>query len=187
MDRKEFIEMMEHQETIQSGSEAFGFMLEVTKTALEITAKLNSGYHTPQEFQELFSDLTLEPINDSLFIFPPFYTDFGQNIHIGNHVTFNAGVTMQDQGGIFIGNNVLIGHHAVLATLNHDLNPEKRGDLHPAPIVIEDNVWIGSNATILAGVSIGEGAVVAAGAVVTKDVPARTVVAGVPAKVIKKI
>ena len=75
----------------------------------------------------------------------------------------------------------------VLATLNHDQSPENRADLHPAPIVIEDHVWIGSNATILSGVTIGEGAIVGAGAVVTKDVLARTVVAGVPAKVIKNI
>ena len=80
-----------------------------------------------------------------------------------------------------------IGHHVVLATLNHDLDPAKRGDLHPAPICIGKNVWIGSNATILQGVTIGDGAVIAAGAVVNKDVPENTVVGGVPAKIIRKI
>ena len=94
---------------------------------------------------------------------------------------------MQDQGGIYIDDGALIGHHVVLATLNHDLDPARRGDLHPAPIRIEKNVWIGSNATILQGVTIGDGAVVAAGAVVNRDVPANTVVGGVPAKVIKTI
>ena len=94
---------------------------------------------------------------------------------------------MQDQGGIYIGNDVLIGHNACLLTLNHDADPENRADMHPMPIHIEDKAWLGSNVTVLPGVRIGEGAIVAAGAVVTKDVPENTVVGGVPAKVIKKI
>jgi len=81
----------------------------------------------------------------------------------------------------------LIGHNVVLATLNHDQNPAKRGTLHPAPITIGKNVWIGSNAVILAGVTVGDGAIIAAGAVVTKNVPPNTVVGGVPAKIIKTI
>ena len=122
-----------------------------------------------------------------LVLFPPFHTDFGMNIHIGGHVTFNAGVCIQDQGGVWIGEGSLLGHNVVLVTLNHDLDPAKRAALHPTPIVIGRNVWIGSNATVLQGVTIGDGAVVAAGAVVTKDVPANAVVGGVPAKVIKWI
>ena len=98
---------------------------------------------------------------------------------------FNAGCKFQDQGGITIGDGSLIGHNVVLATLNHNLDPEYRADLIPAPISIGKNVWIGANATVLAGVSIGDGAVIAAGAVVTKDVPENTVVGGVPAKTIK--
>ncbi len=81
----------------------------------------------------------------------------------------------------------MIGHNVVLATLNHEVAPEKRGTMHPAPIVIGKNVWIGSNATLLPGVSIGDGAIIAAGAVVTMDVPVNTVVGGVPAKLIKEI
>ena len=99
----------------------------------------------------------------------------------------NSGCCFQDQGGIEIGNNVLIGQQVVIATLNHELTPSKRANLLPAPVKIGNNVWIGAHATILAGVTIGDNSVVAAGAVVNKDVPANVVVAGVPAKVIKNI
>ena len=100
---------------------------------------------------------------------------------------FNSGCKFQDQGGITIGDGSLIGHNVVLATLNHNLDPEHRGDIIPSPIHIGRNVWIGSGATVLPGVTIGNGAVIAAGAVVTKDVPDNTIVGGVPAKVMKTI
>lgn len=86
-----------------------------------------------------------------------------------------------------IGDGALIGHQVVLATLNHDLNPERRKSMKAAPIVIGKNVWIGAHATVLAGVCIGDNAVIAAGAVVTKDVPPLTVVAGIPAKTVKYV
>ena len=82
---------------------------------------------------------------------------------------------------------MLIGQQVVIATLNHDFLPEKRANMLPSPVKIGNAVWIGAHATILPGVSIGNGAIVAAGAVVTKDVPENTVVGGVPAKVIKTV
>ncbi|QXN27069.1 hypothetical protein KVP08_010750 [Shewanella putrefaciens] len=106
---------------------------------------------------------------------------------VGKGVFINSGCSFQDQGGIDIGDGALIGHNVVLASLNHDLDPRKRGATIPATITIGNNVWIGSNATVLAGVTIGDGAVVAAGAVVTKDVEPNTIVGGVPAKFIKTI
>ena len=99
----------------------------------------------------------------------------------------NSGCCFQDQGGIEIGDGTLIGHQVVIATLNHDPDPEKRGDMFPRPVKIGAKVWIGSHATLLPGVTVGEGAIAAAGAVVTRDVPPRSVVAGVPARVIKSI
>ena len=105
----------------------------------------------------------------------------------GKRVFINAGCQFQDQGGIEIGDDVLIGPQTIIATLNHDPVPEKRGGMIPKPVKIGDKVWLGARVTICPGVTIGEGAIVGAGAVVTKDVPPRTVVAGVPAKVIKTI
>ena len=155
--------------------------------AQKILAEMNTGYHTPEQLQELFARLTDRPAEHPLTIIPPFYSDCGKNIRVGKNVFINTGCTMQDQGGIVIGNGVLLGHRSTIATLNHDLDPARRQDLLPAPVHIGDNVWIGANVTILPGVTIGENAVVAAGAVVAKDVPANMVAAGVPAKVIRSV
>ena len=111
----------------------------------------------------------------------------GKNIKLGEDVFINSGCHFQDQGGITIGDHSLIGHNCVLATLNHDQDPMKRADLHPAPIVIGNRVWLGANVTVLPGVTIGDGAIVAAGAVVSKDVPPNTVVGGTPARVLKTL
>lgn len=155
--------------------------------AIKITMEMNNQYHTPDELQRIMGRLTGKRVDDTFRLFPPFYTDFGKNITIGKNVFINSGCHFQDQGGIVIGDNTLIGHNVVLATINHDLNPSNNRKNHYAPIHIGNNVWIGSNATVLPGVAIGEWAVIAAGAVVTKDVPPYTVVGGVPAKVIKKV
>lgn len=96
-------------------------------------------------------------------MFPPFYTDCGKNIAVGKNVFINSGCRFQDQGGISIGDGTLIGHNVVLATLNHGIAPGERHDLFPASIHIGKNVWIGANATVLPGVTIGDNAVIAAG------------------------
>jgi acetyltransferase-like isoleucine patch superfamily enzyme len=111
----------------------------------------------------------------------------GKNLTIGKRVFINSGCKFQDQGGISIGDDVLIGHNVVIATLNHSFAPEHRGDLEPRPVKIGNKVWIGANATILPGIKIGDGAIIAAGAVVTKDVAPRNMVGGVPARFIKTI
>ena len=155
--------------------------------AIRIGMELNNQYHTPEEIRDIMGRLTGKKIDDSFRMFPPFYTDFGKNVTIGRNVFINSGCHFQDQGGITIGDDALIGHNVVLATINHDLSPLKHRENHYAPIVIEDHVWIGSNATILQGVTIGRWSVVAAGAVVSKDVEAFTIVGGVPAKEICKV
>lgn len=163
------------------------FMDEMSDEARKVTFRLNADYHTPDEVRAFISELFGKPVPQSLRIFPPFYTDFGKNIEVGENVFINACCHFQDHGGVVIGDGCQIGHNVVFATLNHGMKPEDRPTTYPAPIVLGKNVWGGSNATILQGVTIGDNSVVAAGAVVTKDVPADTVVGGVPAKVIKKI
>ena len=153
--------------------------------AIRIGMEINNRYHTPEQLRELMGRLTGKKIDDTFRLFPPFYTDFGKNISIGKDVFINSGCHFQDQGGITIGDGSLIGHNVVLATINHDLDPRNHRKNHYAPITIGNHVWIGSNATILPGVTIGNWAVVAAGAVVAKDVPAYTAVGGIPAKVLK--
>ena len=187
MELSEFLDHLNSGRPVIGNSEAHQFMHAVSQQALEITAEINGGYHTPEELRVLFSRLTGRPVDESFGLFPPFYTDCGKNIHIGKQVFINMGCKFQDQGGIFIGDGALIGHGVVLATLNHAMAPENRSTMIPAPIRIGRRVWIGASATVLPGVTIGDGAVVAAGAVVTRDVPENTVVGGVPARIIRHL
>ncbi|MFF3390178.1 DapH/DapD/GlmU-related protein [Streptomyces sp. NPDC002669] len=137
---------------------------------------------------ELFSVVFGGPLAESVTIYPPFFTECGLNTTFGENVFVNQGCTFMDKGGIRIGNGVMIAPKVNLITGGHPLPlAERREYLSLAPIVIEDDVWIGAGATVTQGVTIGAGAVVAAGAVVTRDVPARTLVAGVPARAVKTI
>lgn len=186
MTLKDFIEYVKTGKALSS-DEIHNLMNEMSNEARRITFRLNSEYHTPEEVRDFLSDLMGYKVPETLRVFPPFYTDFGKNIHLGENVFINACCHFQDHGGITIGDGCQIGHNVVFATLNHGQKPEDRANTYPAQIVLGRNVWIGSNSTILAGVTIGDNAIVAAGAVVSKDVEADTIVGGVPAKFIKKI
>ena len=179
------------RKVMASGKIVEGDMLKtfhkLSQEAIKITMEINNKYHTEEEIVDLFSKLTGRKTDKSFRLFPPFYTDCGKNIKIGKNVFINACCKFQDQGGITIGNGVLIGHNVTLATLNHDERPNYRQNIYPKPIKIGDNVWIGSNAAILSGITIGKGAIIGANSVVTKNVPANTIVAGVPARIIRKI
>lgn len=186
MEIEEFKEYVKRGEALSS-EEIHRFMNRMSDEARRITFRLNTAYHTPDEVRGLLSELFGYRVPESLRVFPPFYTDFGRNITVGRDVFINAGCHFQDHGGVTIGDGCQIGHNVVFATLNHGLSPEDRQNTYPAPIVLGRNVWVGSNATILQGVTIGDNAVIAAGAVVTKDVEPATIVGGVPAKVIRRI
>ena len=162
-------------------------MGEMSEEARRVTFRLNSSYNSPDEVRGLLSELFGYAVPETLRVFPPFYSDFGKNIHVGENVFINACCHFQDHGGVTLGDGCQIGHNVVFATLNHGLQSEERGITYPAPIVLGKNVWVGSNSTILQGVTIGDNAVIAAGAVVTSDVEPGTIVGGVPARFIKKI
>ena len=186
MELKEFLEYVKTGKALSS-DEIHRFMDEMSDEARRVTFRLNTAYHTPDEVRALFSELFGKEADPTLRVFPPFYTDFGKNITIGRHVFINACCHFQDHGGVTLGDGCQIGHNVVFATLNHGIAPGDRVHTYPAPIVLGKNVWVGSNATILQGVTVGDNAIIAAGAVVTKDVPADTIVGGVPAKVIRGI
>lgn len=187
MELDEFLSYMDSGKEVVAGSPVHQCMHRLSQEAIRVTSELNSRYHTSEEIVELMRKITGRQVDDGFSLFPPFYTDCGKNLKIGKNVFFNSGVKIQDQGGVTIEDGALIGHNVVIATLDHSLNPNHRGNMIPAPIHIGKNVWIGANATICKGVTIGDGAVIAAGAVVTTDVPKNSVFGGVPAKLIKKI
>ena len=187
MNVEEFRKIMASGECVRAGSKLFDLFHKYSQEALKITSKLNNKYCSPSEIIELISKLTEQKVDESFRLFPPFYTDCGKNIKIGKRVFINACCRFQDQGGIVIGDDVLIGHNTTIATLNHELNPDRRGDLIPKPVIIGNKVWIGADCTILPGVKIEDGAVVGAASVVTKDVAKNTVVVGSPARVVRSI
>lgn len=187
MNKNEFSELMKTTKKVELGSELFEMFHILADDAIKITMELNNKYHTKEEIVEIFSKLTNKKVDPTFRLFPPFYTDCGINITLGKNVFINSNCKFQDQGGITIGDNVLIGHNVVIATINHDLNPKKRADMYPKPVKIGNNVWIGSNVVILGGVTIEDGAVIGAGSIVTKDVPKNAVAFGSPCKVQKFI
>ena len=159
---------------------------EIVSRTIRLSAALNAATNTGQ-VRERLSEVIGSQLDESTIIFPPFYTNFGRFIQIGKNVFINHACSFLDMGGITIEDHVLIGPKVNLVTENHPLTPADRRALISKPILVKRNAWIGAAATILPGVTIGENAVVAAGAVVTTDVPDNTIVAGVPAKIIKSI
>lgn len=140
-----------------------------------------------KQINQLLNELTFNNICHSVRIFPPLYFDCGINIKVDQNTFINHCCHFQDQGGITIGKNCYIGPRCNFETLNHGIKPTQRDTIIPKPIVVEDNVWIGANVTILQGVTIHKNSIIAAGAVVIKDVPENSIYGGVPAKLLKKI
>src|SRR6478609_3703354 len=161
MELKEFLAHVDGGNLVVGGSEHHRFMHDAAQEAFRLTAELNATYKTPEQVREIISRLT------------------------GREVFINLGCRFQDTGGITIGDGTLIGHGSTLTTLNHSVDPERRADMLPAPVVIGRKVWLGASVTVVPGVTIGDGAVIGAGSVVTKEVAADTIVAGVPARPIR--
>lgn len=152
-----------------------------------LIAELNTGYHAPDEIRRLLSRIWGQSVDESVRMFPPFYTAFGKATKVGKDVFINFGCTFLDQGCITLEDGVYIGPDVKVITENHPEEPDKRHTLKTAPVVVRSNAWLGAGAIILPGVTVGRNSIVAAGAVVTKDVADNTIVGGVPARVIREI
>jgi acetyltransferase-like isoleucine patch superfamily enzyme len=159
---------------------------EVVFRAQRLSPALNAST-TIDEMRERLSEIIESEIDKSTTVFVPFYTNFGKHIKLGKNIFINHACTFLDLGGIAIEDDVQIGPKVNLITENHPIDPAKRKDIDLKPILIKRNVWIGAGATILPGVTVGENSIVAAGALVNKDVPDNTIVGGVPAKVLRSI
>jgi acetyltransferase-like isoleucine patch superfamily enzyme len=169
--------------TIKSGTlESTQFAKDVER-AFALRNDLNSLSPADAEaVRAVFSKITGRTADETFRLVPPFYTDYGKNIHVGSRVFINHSCTVMDIERVEIGDDVMIGPNVSLIAGGHPVAAaERRSGITGAPIRIERNVWIGASATVLQGVTVGENSVIAAGAVVTRDVPANTVVAGVPA------
>lgn len=180
-------ERMRRGNLILESDPEYPALYEALLRGMRITGQLNTSYHTPEQVRNVMGELTGQELDKSVWVVPPFYTDFGQFIRFGKKVFVNSGCTFMDRGGITLEDGAFIGPNVNLITENHAEQPELRHNVYTRPIRIGRNAWIGAAATILPGVVVGENAIVAAGAVVSKDVPDNTIVAGVPAKMIRRI
>jgi acetyltransferase-like isoleucine patch superfamily enzyme len=173
-----------HRRTPESAA-----MVANTKRAMAITAALNRlTFSDADEIRTLFSQLIGKKVDESFLLIPPFYTAGGDEIRVGLNVFVNQNCTFYDLGGLDIADDVMIGPNVSIITAGHPLEPSQRRAITIGkPIVIERNVWIATGSTIIGGVTVGENSVVAAGSVVTKDVPPNTLVGGNPARVIRSI
>ena len=186
MDGRDIFDRMKAGEAILPDDPQFAKVIEIVTRTQELSVQLNSSTHIDQVREQL-SEIIGSSIDKTTRIFPPFYTNFGRFITLGKNVFINHACSFLDLGGITIEDDVLLGPKVSLITENHPLNPAERQALLLKPIIIKRNAWIGAGVTILPGVTIGENSVVAAGAVVSKDVSANKVAGGIPAKMIKAL
>lgn len=180
-------ERMKQGELILESDPDYPILYEALLRGMRITGQLNASYHTPEQTRDIISELTGQTLDQTTWLVPPFYTDFGQFIRLGKKVFINSGCIFMDRGGIVLEDGVFIGPNVNIITENHAEEPALRHNVYTKSILIKRKAWIGAAAIILPGVTIGENAIVAAGAVVTKDVPDNMIVGGNPARIIRKI
>jgi maltose O-acetyltransferase len=179
-----------HRERMLAG-EAYNCLdpaLETERRAAKELLHLFNRADDASEQLSLLRELLGRVGRDSV-VWPPFYCVYGKNTHLGDHVFLSYQCTILDCNEVRFGNHVMVGPNVQIYTSAHALEAEarNRGWEVAKPVTIEDDVWLGGGAIIVPGVTVGRGAVVAAGAVVTRDVPESTVVAGNPAGVIREI
>ena len=185
-DNKNIFQRLRDGETIPPGHPEAFQLRDASFATKKLLVPLNNS-SDPAEIRNYLSQITGSPIDETVVVFTPLYINYGRNTKIGKNVFINFDCVFLDLGGITIEDNVLIAPKVSLLSEGHPVTPNERQSLVPGHIHIKKNAWIGAGATILPGVTVGENAVVAAGAVVSKDVPDNTVVGGVPAKIIKTI
>ena len=183
---KDIFEQLQDGEIIASNNPEAYKLREASFATKKLLVQMNNS-SDPAEIRDLLSQITGSEIDESVAVFTPLFINYGKHTKIGRNVFINFDCVFLDLGGITIEDNVLIAPKVSLLSEGHPISPNERQSLVPGRIHIKKNAWIGAGATILPGVTVGENAVVSAGAVVSKDVPANTIVGGVPAKIIKTI
>ena len=183
---KDIFEQLQDGEIIASNNPEAYKLREASFATKKLLVQLNNA-DDPAEMRDLLQQITASEIDESVAVFTPLYINYGKHTKIGKNVFINFDCVFLDLGGITIEDNVLIAPKVSLLSEGHPVSPNERQSLVPGHILIRKNAWIGAGATILPGVTIGENSVVAAGAVVSKDVPANTVVGGIPARHIKNL
>jgi acetyltransferase-like isoleucine patch superfamily enzyme len=180
---------MDEDKWIGVRSPEFRAISERIAVATRLSSELSGFCWDEREpIRAVFEELIGKPVGDSFHLIPPFHADYGLNITVGRAVFIGYQCMFTGHGAIDIADEVMIANKVNLVTTGHPVEPDKRRDyITVEPITIERNVWIGTAATVLPGVTVGAGSVVAAGAVVTHDVPPATLVGGVPATVIRQL
>ncbi|MDO4930898.1 MAG: sugar O-acetyltransferase [Bacteroidales bacterium] len=183
----DILERMRAGEVILESDPDYPQLYQLFENSMELVGRLNTGYHSADEVRSLLSQLWGQPLDPSVRMFPPFYTAFGKFTKVGKGVFVNFGCTFLDRGGITLDDDVFIGPGVQILTENHPENPRLRRNVYTRPVHVKRGAWIGANAIVLPGVTIGENAIVGAGSVVPKDVPDRAIVVGNPARFVRYI
>ena len=183
---KDIFEQLQDGEIIASNNPEAYKLREAAFATRKLLVQMNNS-SDPAEIRKLLSQITGSEIDESVAVFAPLFINYGKHTKIGKNVFINFDCVFLDLGGITIEDNVLIAPKVSLLSEGHVISPNERQSLVPGHIHIKKNAWIGAGAAILPGITVGENAIVAAGAVVSKDVPANAIAGGVPAKIIKKI
>lgn len=183
----DIFQRMRTGEPLRKDDAEYARFAEVVARTIRLCVEMNARATDVDQVRKRLSEIIGTEVDASTTVFPPFYTNFGRFLNLGKNVFINHNCSFLDIGGITIEDDVQIGPSVNLTSENHPLDPADRKTVLPKPIVIKRNAWLGAGATILPGVTVGENAIVAAGAVVSRDVPPNTVVAGIPAKVVKAL
>ena len=184
--KKGIFERLRSGEPIPMDDPEYGQIRKVVNQTMQLSVKLNNA-SSVDEARRCLGEIIGKPVDGSTTVFTPFYTNIGRNISLGKNVFINHACSFLDLGGITIEDGVMIGPRVNVTSENHPVEPNRRKTLLPGAVVIGKNAWIGAGATILPGVTVGANSVVAAGALVNRDVPPNTVVGGVPARILKQL